>query len=65
MRATEKKLDWYTYRGHAREAIYIFWVADFWRNIWTCVESEQPNFRSINLGLGSVYGQAKVSLGLV
>ena len=30
-----------------------------------CVESGPPNFRSINLGLGSVYGQFKVSLGLV
>ena len=35
------------------------------RNILTCVESEPPNFQSINLGLGSVYGQIKVSLGLV
>ena len=29
-----------------------------------CAESGPPNFRSINLGLGSVYGQFMVSLGL-
>ena len=34
------------------------------QGIWT-VESGPPNFRSINLGLGSIYGQFKVSLELV
>ena len=39
-----------------RHVIFVFGVADFWRNIWTCVESGPTYFRPINLGLGSVYG---------
>ena len=41
-------------QGQGQGRDFCFRVADFWRNIWTCVESRPPNLRSINLGLGSV-----------
>ena len=48
-----------------RAAIFVIGVADFLRSIWTCVEFGPPNFRSINLELGSVYGQFEVSSCMV